>query len=148
MHGQSTASLCVYSFARNSLPFFFYVFYVHWVINFETFICEFVYGNFSGLSQNAYFIKLAKNKALAYDPFAKLSEAEHSCARFVCGRNVANKREKKGRVAKQFAKTFIKSQRKLCKVRQSAANRVENYFCAQLTANLLINHRQQSIISL
>lgn len=58
------------------------------------------------------------------------------------------KEKKSGRVAKQFAKTFIKSQRKLCKVRQSAANRVENYFCAQLTANLLINHRQQSIISL
>lgn len=57
-------------------------------------------------------------------------------------------KKKLGRVAKQFAKTFIKSQRKLCKVRQSAANRVENYFCAQLTANLLINHRQQSIISL
>lgn len=41
-------------------------------------------------SRNAYFIRLAKNKALAYDPFAMLSDAEHSCARFVCGRNVAN----------------------------------------------------------
>lgn len=68
-------------------------------------------------SRNAYFIRLAKNKALAYDPFAMLSDAEHSCARFVCGRNIANI-TKKGRVAKQFAKTFIKSQRKMCKVRK------------------------------